>query len=107
MYSDPLKDLLEKAIEQLSMDKDISTESKNEYCNRVNISPSQVLVLAGILGGVLDVTSVVIRKTQQVEIVLSGSLKKTEKTEMEKVMTELGKKPFDEILRAMLGSLNK
>ncbi|NLD48519.1 MAG: hypothetical protein GX660_15245, partial [Clostridiaceae bacterium] len=67
----------------------------------VVLTPSQALVVAGILGGVLEVNSVLVDKDQIVQIVLQGSLK--QKTELEQMLDNIGSKPFDEVVKAMLG----
>ncbi len=65
------------------------------------VTPSQALVIAGILGGVLEVDSVLVDKEQRVEILLVGSLR--QKTQLEKTFDQIGQIPFDEVLRALLG----
>lgn len=66
----------------------------------VSITPAQALVIAGILAGTLEVTSVLVDKNQVVEILLSGSLKK--KTPLEKMIDQIGKMPFDDVMRALM-----
>lgn len=41
---------------------------------RLNLTPAQLLVIAGFLGGSLEFHSVLVRKDQTLEIVLTGSL---------------------------------
>lgn len=50
------------------------SNSSSQACN-FPLTPSQTLVIAGILGGVLDVDSVLVDRAQEVQIVLIGSLK--------------------------------
>lgn len=64
------------------------------------VPPSHLLVIAGILGGALDVNSIRVDKDQNVDISLSGTLKK--KTQLEKMMDQIGQMPFDEVLKVML-----
>ncbi|MCX7921712.1 MAG: hypothetical protein N3B21_06825 [Clostridia bacterium] len=75
-------------------------------CKKLEITPSQALVIAGILGGVLEVDSVLVDKDQTVQIILEGSLKvPPPKTPLEEMLDEIGSKPFDEVVKAMLGRL--
>lgn len=67
------------------------------------ITPSQLLVIGGLLGGALEVDSVLVDKNQTVEIVLTGSLRK--KTGLEKMHAQVSSMPFDEVVKAMLGKL--
>ena len=81
---------------------------QSNQCNqsdqsKISINPSQALVIAGILGGVLDVNSILVDKDQRIEILLVGSLK--QKTQLEKIMDQIGKMPFDDVLNALLGRL--
>lgn len=67
------------------------------------LTPSKILVIAGLLGDVFTVDSVLVDRDQNVEIVLIGSLK--QKTQLEKVMDQVGKLPFDEVLKSIIGRL--
>lgn len=67
------------------------------------VPPSSALVILGLLTGSLEVTSVLVDKTQLVQIVISGSLK--QKTELEKMIDQIGKKPFDDVVKAFLSRL--
>lgn len=72
---------------------------------KVNITPAKALVLAGILGGVLEVDSVLVDRNQVVQIVLVGSLKQEvekPKTELEMMIDKIGSMPFEEVMKAML-----
>lgn len=71
--------------------------------NKLSITPAQALVIAGIIGGVLDVDSILVDRDQVVQIVLEGSLK--QKTELEKMLDEIGSMPFNEVVKAMLDRL--
>jgi len=107
MFPSELEGLLSKVIEQLGVENN-SKVNNNDTCNALGLDPSQLLVLVGILGGVLEVTSVVIRRNQGVDVVLTGSLeKKSEKTDLEKIMQSLGKLPFDEVVKAAIGGINR
>jgi hypothetical protein len=72
---------------------------------KLGITPSQAIVIGGILGGVLNIESVLVDKNQTVEIVLSGSLKK--KTVLEKMLDQVGSMPFDEVIKTMLERLTE
>jgi hypothetical protein len=67
------------------------------------INPSQAIIIGAILAGVLQVDSVLVDRDQNVEIVLVGSLKK--KTQLEKLLDQVGSMPFDEVVKAWLGRL--
>ncbi len=71
--------------------------------NNIAIDATQALVIAGILGGVLQVRSILFDKDQIVQILLEGSLK--QKTELEKMLDQIGTMPFDEVMRALLERL--
>lgn len=71
--------------------------------NPIALTPSQLIVIAGILGGVLAVDSVLVDRDQIVQIVLEGSLKR--KTELDKMLDKMGSMPFDDVLKAMLERL--
>ncbi|HEY9060715.1 MAG TPA: hypothetical protein VIO64_09470 [Pseudobacteroides sp.] len=103
-----LNRILKDVMRSFSSDAPGNNSDKNKKnCqsngNKINITPSQALVIAGIIGGVLDVDSLLIGKDQRIEILLSGSLK--QKTELEKMLDEIGSMPFDEVVKAMLGRL--
>lgn len=68
----------------------------------LNLAPSQILVMAGLLTGVFNVQSVLIDRSHQVQIVLTGSLRR--RTELERMMTRLGGMNFGDVMRAILGS---
>ncbi len=71
----------------------------NNTC-QISLTPSEILVMAGILGGVLRVNSILIDSDQEVQILLTGSLKR--KTEMDKMLDAVGSKTFDEIMKAII-----
>lgn len=77
-----------------------TNKCKTSKSKEINITPSQGLIIAALLGGVLEVESVLIDRDQSVQIVLIGSLK--EKTELEKMMDQIGSMPFDEVMQALL-----
>ncbi len=80
-----------------------SNHQKHDSGSKISINPSQALAIAGILAGVLDVYSVLVDKDQEVQIVLIGSLK--QKTQLEKMMDQIGSMPFDDVLRALMDRL--
>ena len=67
------------------------------------MTPSQALVIAGVLVGVLQVESVLVSRDQVVDILLRGSLK--QKTPLEKMLDQIGGMPFDEVMKALLDRL--
>lgn len=54
-----------------------------------------------MLAGVLEVTSVLVGRNQTIEIVLTGSLRK--KTDLEKLLDQIGSKTLDDVVKAILG----
>lgn len=103
-----LNNLLKGVMAKLNTNVPCKSSEKNENGNgcsgsKIHITPSQALVIGGILGGVLDVDSVLIDRNQIVQIVLVGSLK--EKSDLEKMLDKIGSMPFDEVVKAMLGRL--
>ena len=80
-----------------------SNKANQNGCGKISINPSQALVIAGILAGVLDVDSVLVDKEQTVQILLSGSLK--QKTQLEKMMDQIGTMPFDDVIKALIERL--
>jgi len=108
MFSSSQADrIMRKAMHQLGLgcDENNKEEDNNKEKNKrkMNLTPSQILVISGILCGVLDVDSILIDKDQYMQIILGGSLKR--KTELEKMLDEIGEKSFDEVLGAMLNRL--
>ncbi|MCL6589302.1 MAG: hypothetical protein K6U80_05035 [Firmicutes bacterium] len=69
-------------------------------CDFINLTPAQILIIAGFLAGVLEVTSVLVDKDQAVQIVLSGSLKRP--TQLDQVMEQIVKMPFDQVMRSIM-----
>ena len=67
------------------------------------LTPSKTLVIAGLIGNVFTVDSVLVGRDQQVEIILSGTLKQN--TQLEKIMDQVGKMSFDDVLKSILGRL--
>lgn len=103
MFSKEQVDMLvKKAMSQLGREE--PPESKKDKNNKKclpDLNTSQILVIIALLGGVLDVNSFLVDKNQDIQIVLTGTLK--QKTQLEKVMEQVGKRPFDEVMKAMLG----
>ncbi|MDN5323099.1 MAG: hypothetical protein PWQ67_1553 [Clostridia bacterium] len=67
--------------------------------DKIPVIPPELMVILGLLGGVLKVESVLIDRNQVVDIVLTGSLKR--KTEMDKILDQIGSKSFDEVMKAL------
>lgn len=72
--------------------------------SKPGITPSQALVIVGILGGVLTVDSVLVDRAQEIQIILVGSLK--EKTKLEKMLEQIGSMSFDEVMKALISRLS-
>lgn len=66
----------------------------------INLNPSQLLIIAGFLTGTLQVESVLVNRNQSIEIVLVGTLKK--KTQLDKLMGQVGKMPFERVVQAII-----
>ena len=78
-------------------------DSKNNIKDKkdcINLTPSQLLVIAGFLSGALEVNSVLVNKNQDVEIVLTGTLRR--KTQLEKIMEQVGKLPFEDVVKVIM-----
>ncbi len=108
MYpADNISNLLKELLSRFSP----SVPGSSNICppkkagGNLGITPSQALIIGGIIGGVLNVESVLVDKNQTVEIVLSGSLKK--KTDLEKMLDQVGSMPFDEVIKTMLERLTE
>ena len=99
---------MEKVMSQLGLDnnkddkRDGKKNGKKKKCQSIftNLTPAEILVISGILTDVLSVQSFLVDRNQQIQIVLGGSLRR--KTELEKTLDEIGDKPFDEVLKALL-----
>lgn len=103
--SDQLNDLMQIVMNKLEIDeRKLDTNSKDNNCDRekINLNPSQILVILALLAGTLQVNSIVINREQGVDIILTGSLKKEEESEIDKIMKQLGHLPFDEVMKSML-----
>ena len=78
----------------------------NKKNNKMSLTSAQALVIAGLLGGSLSVFSVLVDANQQINIVLTGSLKKKSNDEqLDNVLAQLGKVPFDDVVAAMVRRL--
>jgi len=75
------------------------TDSNNKNTCKYPLTPSQILVIIGLIGGVLNIESVLVDRDQTVSIVLQGSLKK--RTEMDKILDKMGSMPFEEVMKAL------
>jgi hypothetical protein len=100
-----LNSLVRELLGQLNGTDEDRGKCKNENSgssnkNKIAIHPSQALVIAGLIGGVFEVTSVLVDKNQLVQIILTGSLK--QKTQLEKMMDQVGSMPFDEVMKDVM-----
>lgn len=86
--------------DKLHGNNDGNEDPQKKKENSINITTSQALVILGLLAGVLEPISILIDRNQTVQIILSGSLK--EETQLEKIMDQVRKMPFDEVMRALL-----
>ena len=120
MYSSEQLDiLLQEAMAGLGIENDVDNNCSNNRMsnksnrsnkgNKISLTPAQALVIAGLLGGSLSVFSVLVYANQQVSIVLTGSLKKQNNTnkQLDQIMDQLGKVPFDDVVAALGRRLNK
>lgn len=76
-------------------------ENNGKACPSLN--PPEILAIAGLLSGVLEVSSVLVSRDQTVEVSLVGSLKR--QTQLEKIMEQIGKLSFEEVMQAMLNGI--
>ena len=65
-----------------------------------DLNPTELLVITGLIVDVLNVESVLVNRNQVVQIVLSGNLRR--KTELERVMEQVGQLPFDQVIKAII-----
>jgi hypothetical protein len=63
----------------------------------IHLTPSQILIIAAFLAGVLEVNSVLVDKQQDIEIVLTGSLKR--KTQSDPIGEKAGGHPLDQVIK--------
>lgn len=105
-----LNTFMGKVIDQLGLDNSKSgsgsgndNKKKKNQKKLLDLTPAQIVVVSGILTNVLSVQTFSVDRDQQIQIILDGSLKR--KTELEKTLDEIGKKPFDEVLKALVGRL--
>ncbi|WZL72694.1 hypothetical protein QBE52_16755 [Clostridiaceae bacterium 35-E11] len=111
MFSKDQMDLLMKKImSQLNIDEEEDPQCQSNKKQRSNnnnnnckldLSPSQILIILALISGALEVDSLLVDKNQEIQIVLVGTLK--QKTQMEKIMDQVGTMPFDEVMRTLLG----
>ncbi|MEW6183298.1 MAG: hypothetical protein AB1500_09020 [Bacillota bacterium] len=99
MSPDQLNALIEKVMEQLGPGGGGNKDSPKTNKNLV-LTPTHILVIAAILGGVLKVHSILLDDTQSVQILLTGSLKR--KTALDKMLDQIGPMSFDQVARALL-----
>lgn len=100
MSQDQLNALVEKILEHLG-EGGGGKDSSPQQNKKISLTPSQILVLAGILGGVFKVHSLLLFQDQSFELRLSGSLKR--KTKIDKFLDSIGSMSFDEVVRAFIG----
>ena len=96
-----LKDLLSRFNRQCPPKNNKNTNASDSQ--NTSLTPQQLLVVAGILSGELEVDSVLIGTDQRVEVILTGSLKK--KTQLDMMLDQIGSLPFDEVVKAIIGRL--
>jgi hypothetical protein len=84
-----------------------SNSDKTAGCNsdksKVTLTAAQALVILGIVTNSLDINSILVGRQQNIEILLVGSLK--QKTELQKTIEGIGKLPFADVLKAVMGNL--
>ncbi|TCO76857.1 hypothetical protein [Marinisporobacter balticus] len=104
---DPMDLLLKTVMEQLGVKEEYANINRtcgNKKCGNANLTPGQILIILGLLGGVLEVDSITIDKSQEVNILLVGSLKRPKaKTQLEQIMDQIGSLPFDQVMKNILG----
>lgn len=104
--SGDLNSILSSALSQFRGKGQEKKNQKDAGGNGLSIPPltaAKALVIAGLLGDALVVNSVLVNRDQVVEIVLTGSLR--QKTQLEKILDQIGEMPFDEVVRAIVDRL--
>ncbi|MGI6491530.1 MAG: hypothetical protein GX949_05785 [Peptococcaceae bacterium] len=116
--------LLKQVLSRLGLDKEqpgqgstpaVQNNKKNKSASNpagrgtsiesgIQLTPQKILIILGLLGGVLDVTSVQVNKDQTVDFVLSGTLKRP--TRLDKMLDEIGGMPFEQVLKAIMDRLS-
>ncbi len=76
------------------------TDNDGQGC--ISLNPTQLLIIAGLLTGVLDVEAVQISRDQSIDIVLTGTLKR--KTQLDMIMSQIGKLPLDQVIKMISDS---
>ncbi|MEW6447784.1 MAG: hypothetical protein AB1426_06820 [Bacillota bacterium] len=99
MSPDQLNALAARILEQLGQEGGGGKDDGPGQ--RIVLTPSQVLLLAAILGGVVDVEAVQVFSDQRVRIWLTGTLRR--RTMIDKFLDSIGGMRFDEVIRAFLG----
>ncbi|MZP31290.1 hypothetical protein GTO91_16405 [Heliobacterium undosum] len=66
----------------------------------LTINPLKAAVIVGLLSDALSVNSLLVDRAQEVQIVLTGSLRR--KTPLDKMLDEIGDQSFDDVLQALL-----
>lgn len=106
MFSDEDLKKLQALLCQWENPEDKTNQTRDEKENKksgnasISLTPSQLLVIAGLVSGVLNVESLFITRDQAVQIVLVGSLRRP--TPMEKTMEQIGKLPFNQVVKHLL-----
>lgn len=104
LCSDDINKLINEIIAGLTNSNNNSnSNTQNQSTGKSGtqgLTPSQLLILGGILANVLTVQSVLIANDQHIEIVLVGSLKR--KTELDRMLDKIGSMSFDDVLNAVL-----
>ncbi|NPV90312.1 MAG: hypothetical protein HPY50_06035 [Firmicutes bacterium] len=104
LTSDQFSSLIYELLGQFGQGESADGNSsckKGGDAKKNNLSPSQLLVIAALLSGVLEVAEVLISREQTVQIRLDGSLKR--KTELDRTMEKIGGYSFDEVVQALMG----
>lgn len=92
--------IMGKILEQLAQGDNENNKDDAGQKKKTSLTPARALVLLGILGGVLEVNSVLLDKEQAVQILLVGSLKR--KTDLDKKLDKIGSMSFDQVMRAII-----
>ena len=80
--------------------KNGGSSDKPEDPPSFNLTPPQILVIAGLLAGALEVDSVSVDRDQSIGISLRGTLRR--KTPVEEFMQQIGQLPFDQVMKAIM-----
>lgn len=88
-------------VQEQNCEKDINITDPQG--NTIKLTPRKALVLAGLILDVLNIDSLVLNANKTFEVILAGTLER--KTPLDKCVENIGKKPFDEVVKSIIKNL--